>query len=109
MTLFFGSYQNEPDDFIIRWDDIPLNFTWFNGDTLYSGDFIKAGSINFSKTCRDNETLSLVKFWVNTFIYIGFLISIYFGYYKCLLMIIGAYSSELSPPEPEHREIGFKP
>lgn len=103
----FGAYGNEPDDFIIRWDDHPLNITWFNGQTLYSGDFIKSGYMNFSKECRDNDVLSNIKFWFNTLFTIFIFIAYYKFLYKCFCDMLGVVSEDIHEDEPEHRPIGF--
>lgn len=105
----FGGLNNEPDDFIIRWDDIPMFFSIGNGNNSFSGDFIKANSMNFSKLCRDNETFGIVKFWVNIFVNISFYLVYAFSFYGCILTIFGVYSSYFSGPEieEEHRQIGF--
>lgn len=108
----FGSINNDPDDFIIRWDDIPLHITWFNGEVLYSGDFIKANSINISKTCRENEVLRLIKFYINLFVCIGFLITYYFKMYNLMMLIIvGVVPDIVSNTDNDdykRNEIGFK-
>lgn len=108
----FGSFNNDPDDFIIRWDDVPLHITWFNGEVLYSGDFIKANSINISKTCRENEVLRLIKFYINLFVCIGFLITYYFKMYNLIMLIIvGVVPDIVSNTDNDdykRNEIGFK-
>lgn len=104
----FGAYGNDPDDFIIRWDDIPLNITWFGGQELYSGDFIKAGYMNFSKECRDNEVLSNIKFWINTLFTIFILLGYYKFLYNSLCIMLGVISQDIPEEEPEHRPIGFR-
>lgn len=81
-------------DFVINWDAIKLNLTFFNGDPLVSGEVIPSGDVNFSKLCRDNETLGNIKGYLNTIIGFSFLFMLLFEYYKILLYCLGV-SSEL--------------
>ena len=82
-------------------------FTTGNGNNTFSGDFIHANSINFSKLCRDNTTFGLVQFWIRTLSIIAFYILFVFSFYQCILVIFGVYSGVVSPPVDEHRQIGF--
>lgn len=103
----FGAYGNEPDDFIIRWDDHPLNITWFGGQQLYSGDFIHAGYMNFSRECRDNNVLGNIKFWLNTLLTIFIFLAYYKFLYNCFCDMLGVVSEDIQEDAPEHRPIGF--
>lgn len=102
----FGSLNNEPDDFIIRWDAIPFNMTIGGGITTYSGDFIQSGDINFSELTRTNHTFGIVHFWVRTFAIISFLFVTYMTMYKCFMIILGV-STDFVDKSEEHRQIGF--
>lgn len=74
----FDLFSEEPGDFIIEWDNVPVNLTIRNGDTLVSGDVIPAGLINFNQLCRDNATMGIIKFWLNTIFFSKFLLIILF-------------------------------
>ena len=102
----FGSLNNEPDDFIIRWDSIPFNMTIGGGTTTFSGDFIQSGDINFSELTRTNHTFGIVHFWIRTLAIISFLFVTYMTMYKCFMIILGV-STDFVDSSEEHRQIGF--
>lgn len=84
--MFFGQ---RPDDFIIKWDSIPLNITINDGQTLVSGDFISGDSINFSALARENETLATCKFWINTILSFSVITILMFESYRVVLKAMG--------------------
>lgn len=104
--IIFSTLHPSGDDFVIAWDNIPINFSLFGGAWSYSGDFISANSINFSKACRDNEQLGLLRFWINVFMQVSFSLAYIYAIYKCILIVIGV-STELVPETEERKPIGF--
>lgn len=85
-------FERDPDDFVISWGAINLNLTAFNGASLVSGEVIPSGDVNFSKMCRDNETLGFIKSMLNFIIGFSFLLLLIFEYYKVLLYCLGVGS-----------------
>lgn len=102
----FGSLNNEPDDFIIRWDSIPFNMSIGGGTTTFSGDFIQSGDINFSELTRTNHTFGIVHFWIRTLATISFLFIAWMTLYKCFMLILGV-STDFVDTSEDHRQIGF--
>ena len=104
--IIFSTLHPSGDDFVIAWEDVPIQFSLFGGAWSYSGDFISANSINFSRVCRENEQLGLLKFWINIFMQVSFTLAYIYAIYKCILIVIGV-STELVPQTEERKPIGF--
>lgn len=76
----FLDVLNEPEgDFVINWDDI-----YYMNTVL-----IPAGTINFSKMCRDNQTLGQIKNYINIIISFGIAIGIIKYIYNLVLSTLG--------------------
>lgn len=97
----FDLFSEEPGDFIIEWDNVPVNLTIRNGDTLVSGDVIPAGLINFNQLCRDNATMGIIKFWLNTIFSLSFYLLFFFEFYRCILRILGVSTEVVNGDEDE--------
>lgn len=58
-----------------------------------SGDIIQASSINFDEMCRENQTLGIIKFWLNTILSFSLFYLFAVEYYKCWLQMLGVSTS----------------
>lgn len=108
MTLYnqiYNDFGSASGDFVISWDTIPIHLTFFNGQTLVSGDFIESCEINFSALSRENETLGILKFWVNTILSMSLFIVLIVEIYRLNLKMLGIGSSYYNNQDEDEDEL----